>query len=197
MFFYLIFSISLLLSEFNRFCFLVIALVLLVALHSQMPFSYARAFTEPVILEFAAGVIIGRLWTQNFKIPFHIAMALMIGGFVLLLTSALLPDVDRVVRWGVPATLLVLGVAFAERERGSPELAVVHFLGDASYSIYIWHVLTGVVVTAILLRVGTPHAALPLLVVAGSLGLTLICYVLIERPMLRLTRRSRTKTVPE
>ncbi|MBB3457461.1 exopolysaccharide production protein ExoZ [Rhizobium sp. BK313] len=197
MFFYLIFSISLLLSEFNRFCFLVIALVLLVALHSQMPFSYARAFTEPVILEFAAGVIIGRLWTQNFRIPFHIAMALMTGGVVLLLTSALLPDVDRVVRWGVPATLLVLGVAFAERERGSPELAVVHFLGDASYSIYIWHVLTGVVVTAILLRVGTPHAALPLLVVAGSLGLTLICYVLIERPMLRLTRRSRTKTVPE
>jgi exopolysaccharide production protein ExoZ len=197
MFFYLIFSISLLLSEFNRFCFLLIALVLLVAVHSHMPFSYARAFTAPVILEFAAGVVIGRLWTLNFRIPFHIAVALMIGGFVLLLMSALLPHLDRVLRWGAPAALLVLGAVFAERERGSPELAVMHFLGNASYSIYIWHVLTGVVVTAILLRVGVPHLALPLLVVASSLGLCLVCYVLIERPMLRLMRPSRTKTVPE
>ncbi|MFS8115235.1 acyltransferase [Rhizobium jaguaris] len=197
MFFYLIFCISLLLSEFGRFCFLLMALVLIVAVHSQMPFSYARVFTAPMILEFAAGVIIGRLWTSNFRIPFRIAMALMIAGFVLLLISALLPNFDRVLRWGVPATLLILGAVFAERERGSPELAVMHFLGDASYSIYIWHVLTAVIVTAILLRVGVPHLALPVLVVAGSLGLSLVCYVLIERPLLRLMRPSRTKTVPE
>ncbi|MDL2402693.1 acyltransferase family protein [Rhizobium mayense] len=197
MFFYLIFSISLLLSEFNRFCFLMMALVLIVVAHSQMPFSYARVFAAPMILEFAAGVIIARLWTSSFRIPFHIAVALMVGGFVLLLISAWLTDLDRSLRWGVAAALLILGAVFAERERGSPELAVMHFLGDASYSIYIWHVLTAVVVTAILLRIGVPHLALPLLVVAGSLGLSLVCYILIERPMLRLMRPSRTKTVPE
>jgi len=197
MFFYLIFSVSLLFSEFNRFFLLLIALILIAAVHSQMPFSYARAFSAPMILEFEAGVMIARLWTSSFRIPFHIAVGLMTAGFVLLLVSALLPDIDRVLRWGVPATLLILGAVFAERERGSPELAVMHFLGDASYSIYIWHVLTGVVVTAILLRVGVPHMALPLLVVAGSLGLSLVCYVLIERPMLRLMRPSRKKIVPE
>ncbi|MDL2409398.1 acyltransferase [Rhizobium calliandrae] len=196
MFFYLIFSVSLLLSEFSRFCFLLMALVLIVAVHSQLPFMYARVFAAPMILEFAAGVIIGRLWTSNFRIPFHIAMALVIGGVVLLVISALLPDLERLLRWGVPATLLVIGAVFAERERGSPELAFMRFLGDASYSIYIWHVLTAVVVTAILLRIGVPHLALPLLIVAGSLGLSLVCYAVIERPMLRLMR-PRAKTVSE
>ena len=119
------------------------------------------------------------------------------GGDLLLAVSDLLIDLDRSIRWGVPTALVVLGAVFAERERGSPKLTLLHFLGDASYSIYIWHVLAGIVVTAILLRAGIPHSLHPLLIVLGSLALSLLCYLLIERPILRLMRASRLKTIPQ
>lgn len=193
MFFYLIFAISLLLPELRRFWFLMAALVTVVVAHYLLPFNYVRIFTEPIILEFAAGIVIGRLWKQGFRLSFRVAVGLMIAGFVLLLARDLMAHFDRVVRWGVPAVLLVLGAVFAERERGAPKLAFLQFLGDASYSIYIWHVLTGVMVTALLLRVGVPHAAQPWFVALGSLAFAIVCYLYIERPMQRKMRSARPK----
>jgi exopolysaccharide production protein ExoZ len=193
MFFYLIFAISLRLPELGRFWFLMAALVTVVVAHYLLPFSYVRIFTEPIILEFAAGIVIGRLWKQGFRLSFRVAVGLMIAGLVLLLARDLMAHFDRVVRWGVPAVLLLLGAVFAERERGAPKLAFLQFLGEASYSIYIWHVLTGVMVTALLLRVGVPHAAQPWLVALGSLAFAIVCYLYIERPMLRKMRSARPK----
>lgn len=193
MFFYLIFAISLRLPELRRFWFLMAALVTVVVAHYLLPFSYVRIFTEPIILEFAAGIVIGRLWKQGFRLPFRVAVGLMIAGFVLLLARDLMAHFDRVVRWGVPAVLLLLGAVFAERERGAPKLAFLQFLGEASYSIYIWHVLTGIMVTALLLRVGVPHAAQPGFVALGSLAFAIVCYLYIERPMLRKMRSARPK----
>ncbi|MGO4568422.1 acyltransferase family protein [Rhizobium sp. 2YAF20] len=193
MFFYLIFAISLRLPELRRFWFLMAALVTVVVAHYLLPFSYVRIFTEPIILEFAAGIVIGRLWKQGFRLPFRVAVGLMIAGFVLLLARDPMAHFDRVVRWGVPAVLLLLGAVFAERERGAPKLAFLQFLGEASYSIYIWHVLTGVMVTALLLRVGVPHAAQPGFVALGSLAFAIVCYLYIERPMLRKMRSARPK----
>ncbi|ENN86909.1 exopolysaccharide production protein [Rhizobium freirei PRF 81] len=191
MFFYLIFSISLTLPEFRRLWFLMTALATAVIAHYLLPFGYVRVFTQPVILEFAAGIIIGRLWKQGFRLPFHTAIGLMILGFVLLLASDLLTHVDRVICWGIPAVLLLSGAVFAERERAAPKLAFLHFLGDASYSIYVWHVLTGILVTALLLRVGVPHAVQPALIVLGSLAFTIVCHLYIERPILRKMQPTR------
>lgn len=191
MFFYLIFSISLLLPEFRRFWFLMAALVTAAIAHYLLPFGYVQVFTQPVILEFAAGIVIGHLWNQGFRLPFHAAIGLMIAGFVLLLASDLMPHLDRAVRWGVPAMLLLSGAVFAERERRAPKLAFLHFLGNASYSIYVWHVLTGIVVTALLLRLGVPHAAQPALIALGSLAFAIVCYLYIERPILRKIRSAR------
>lgn len=193
MFFYLIFSISLLLPEFRRLWFLMAALVTIVIAHYLLPLGYLSVFTEPVILEFAAGIVIGRLWKQDFRLPFYAAISLMIAGFALLLASDLMPHVDRAVRWGIPAVLLLSGAVFAERERGVPKLAFPHFLGDASYSIYVWHVLMAVMVTALLLRIGVPHGAQPVFIALGSLAFAIVCYLFIERPILRKTRAARPR----
>ncbi|MEF0939020.1 acyltransferase family protein [Rhizobium sp. BR 362] len=193
MFFYLIFSISLFLPELRRLWFLMVALVAVVIAQYLLPLGYLSVFTEPVILEFAAGIVIGRLWRKGFRLSFHAAVGLMIAGFVLLLASDLMPDVDRTVGWGIPAVLILSGAVFAERERGVPNLAYLHFLGDASYSIYVWHVLTGVMVTALLLRAGVPHAAQPAFLALGSLAFTIICYLFIERPILRKMRPARPR----
>jgi len=193
MFFYLIFSISLLLPEFRRLWFLMAALVSVVIAHYLLPPGYIQVFTQPVILEFAAGIIIGRLWKQGFRLPFHVAIGFMIAGVALLVAGDPLTHLERAVRWGVPAVLLLSGAVFAERERGVPKLAFLHFLGDASYSIYVWHVLTGILVTALLLRIGIPHGMQPVFIALGSLAFTIVCYVCIERSIQRKMRSSRPR----
>ncbi|MFS8050433.1 acyltransferase family protein [Rhizobium sp. BR 314] len=190
MFFYLIFSISLLLPEFRRLWFLITALVAASISHYLLPAGYIGVFTQPVILEFSAGVIVGYLWKQGVRLSLGASIGLMVVG-ILLLTSDPLSHLDRAVRWGVPAALLLSGAVFAERERAAPKLPFLHFLGDASYSIYVWHVLTGILTTALLLRVGVPHAAQPALIAAGSLAFAIICYLFIERPILRRMRPVR------
>ncbi|MDK4702524.1 acyltransferase [Rhizobium sp. CNPSo 4062] len=195
MFFYLIFSISLLLPEFRRLWFLMMALMTIVIGHYLLPSGYLSVFTQPVILEFAAGIVIGRLWKQGFRLPFAAAIGLMIVGVVLLVASDPLIHLERAVRWGIPAVLLLSGAVFAERERGVPQLAFPHFLGDASYSIYVWHVLTGILVTALLLRVGVPHNMQPAPIAVGSLAFAIVCYVCIERPIQRKMRSSRPRPV--
>ena len=165
--------------------------------HYHLPPGHLSAFTDPIVLEFAAGVAIGRLWTQGVRVPFRVAVGFVVVGILLLLASYWALHLDRVVRWGIPSALLLLGAVFVEKERGSPKLDFLHFLGDASYSIYIWHVLIGVLVTALLLRIGLTGPALPLLLMVSSLGLSLLCYMLVERPMLRRLRSSRRRPAIE
>ena len=191
MFFYLIFSVSLLLPEFRRLWFLIAALSAIVVAHFLLPTGYAAIFTQPIILEFAAGIVIGHLWKQGYRLPFPAAVGLLIAGFVLLVASDPLPHLERAIRWGLPAVLLLSGAVFAERERGIPKLAFLHFLGDASYSIYLWHVLTGIMVTALLLRVAVPHDMQPITIALGSLAFAIVCYLGIERPIQRKIRSSR------
>ena len=193
MFFYLIFSVSLLLPEFRRLWFLIAALSAIVVAHFLLPTGYAAIFTQPIILEFAAGIVIGHLWKQGYRLPFPAAVGLLIAGFVLLVANDPLPHLERAIRWGLPAVLLLSGAVFAERERGVPKLAFLHFLGDASYSIYLWHVLTGVLVTALLLRIGIPHGMQPALIALGSLAFAIVCYWCIERPIQRKMRSSRPR----
>ncbi|OJY75865.1 acyltransferase [Rhizobium sp. 60-20] len=193
MFFYLIFSISLLVPAFRRLWFLMAALVAVVIAHYLLPLGYLSVFSQPVILEFAAGIAIGRLWKQSFRLPFPVSIGLMIIGFSLLIASGPLIHLERAVRWCIPAVLLLSGAVFAERERGVPKVAFLHFLGDASYSIYLWHVLTGIMVTALLLRIGVPHGLQPVLIVLGSLAFAIVCYLCIERPIQRRMQSSRQR----
>ena len=193
MFFYLIFSVSLLLPEFRRLWFLIVILGAVVVAHFLLPSGYASIFTQPIILEFAAGIVIGHLWKQGYRLPFRVAIGLMIIGVVLLIASDPLIHLERAVRWGIPAMLLLSGAVFAERERGVPQLAFLHFLGDASYSIYVWHVLTGILVTALLLRLGVPHDMQPMPIALGSLAFAIVFYLGIERPIQRKIRSSRPR----
>ncbi|WP_086996185.1 acyltransferase family protein [Rhizobium sullae] len=103
--------------------------------------------------------------------------------------SAFDADLPRAVKWGVPSALFVFAAVMWERRRNVQPSNVLLFLGNASYSIYLWHALFGVAIVALLLRSGIPHWAFPPIEVGAALGLLLIAYVSIEKPLGRLINR--------
>ena len=194
MMFYVVFTLVLFLGERWRFGVLVGALVAIVALHFVFPAGYARAFTDPVVLEFVAGVVVARLWLQGARLPLGTALAMAGAGFLLLAASSLFDgDLPRALRWGLPATLIVAGAVFAERARPFKPASLPSFLGDASYSIYLWHVVVGVLATGVVLRTGLPTALQPAAILVVTLAFSAMLYLIVEKPLIGLLHPQRPK----
>ncbi|WP_434723207.1 acyltransferase family protein [Mesorhizobium sp. RIZ17] len=184
MMFYVVFTLALFLGERWRFGVLVGALVAVVALHFVLPAGYARAFTDPVVLEFAAGVVVGHLWLQGARLPLGVTLAMVGVGFLLLAASPLFDaGMARALYWGLPATLIVAGAVFAERARPFKPASLPSFLGDASYSIYLWHVVVGVLATGVVLRAGLPAVLQPATILVVTLAFSAALYLVVEKPL--------------
>ncbi|MDB4985692.1 MAG: exoZ, partial [Myxococcaceae bacterium] len=110
------------------------------------------AYTDPVVLEFAAGLLIAWLIDQD-DARYSVYTALCLGG---LFAASWLLGWAMPVQVGIfSATLLTASICL-ERSGYVPELRVLHVLGDASYSIYLWHVFAISGVTAVLHVVARP-----------------------------------------
>ncbi|MBZ9742491.1 MULTISPECIES: acyltransferase family protein [unclassified Mesorhizobium] len=197
MMFYVIFALALLLGEKLRFAALIGVLSLIVVLNLLLLKGYPEAFTSPIVLEFAAGVVVGRLWMKDVRLQLVLALSLVAGGLLLLVAAQMLdPEMPRVLRWGIPATLVVAGAVFAERAKPFRPMALFTFFGNASYSIYIWHVLVVVAVTGITLRLGVPPGWQPATIAIVSIALCAMLYLVIEKPLTRFLNPSRARSLP-
>lgn len=92
---------------------------------------------------------------------------------------------------GPLAACLVIGVLALEKADLLPNLPGLAYLGDASYSIYLWHTLA----IAVVVKFGFA-LALPvwLIVWGGALLGTLLgiaCYEAVERPLHHLIKHRR------
>jgi exopolysaccharide production protein ExoZ len=198
-FFYVVFALTLLLPQARRAWALtatMAALCLLGALTSGGPIW--TTFTNPLVLEFAAGVWLGKAWTSG-RLGGPIAgWAAVAAGCAGLAAGALsgadVSGAARLYLWGAPAMLIVWGGLCLERAGRVGHLAPLKLLGDASYSIYLIHGLAlalafklvearGVVAPAMALACAIPFAA-----VAG-----ILCYFGLEKPLLAIFHPGRRK----
>lgn len=132
MFFYLLFAISLFIAEKWRFWVLASVFSALALMSLYVPAGSVLGFyTNPIIVEFLFGMAIAKF---NLKGP----TLLVPVGFALM--YLLYPFIDsRLVSLGVPAAFIVTGAIGSEQKVKSYRIFSV--LGDASYSIYIFHLL--------------------------------------------------------
>lgn len=161
-----------------------------------------RFWGAPIILEFMLGVAVAGIWRDLPRGAGVWAMGLALAGFGagLVLGYGGIDDVRalndpwngvrRVLIWGLPSALLVLGVVRTERFDQAPgRLArTAAFMGDASYAIYLVHVL---VIRALgrLFESGmvaAPGDAVVVLTVVASLAAGAVVHLWVERPLLRL-----------
>lgn len=190
MYFYLIFAASML---FKRLRWLVlvawVVLTVLVLPHAARGFSlgveggpvypigYLSIVTNPFVLEFLAGVLIGWLYRQpwlrlpNRQLAWHV---LALG-----VTFALWAIYSRAVtthgpgQYGWPLALMVLAMAVASKTVRIRVPALCLWLGSISYSLYLTHLITGNMLQHRLMAAGLE----PLWHTWPSILLTTVCSV--------------------
>lgn len=199
-FFYVVFALTLLLPRSQRLPAMVAGFLSLVALGLALEGDNALflTYTRPIILEFVAGMIVAELWSRGRVPGTAVGLALVVAAFSGFAALAVLRlPFDELVL-GPLAVLLVFGTLALEgrgwfRPRGLPIL-----LGDASYSVYLWHTFAiSVVVKACALAGLSPLISALLATVSGT-ALGVAAYLLLEKPLVKRLRLGvRSKPSPQ
>ncbi len=107
------------------------------------------------------------------------------------------PDIPRVILFGIPAAALVAGAVCLDQHGRIEFSAAWKFLGDASYSIYLVHLMVIIVVAKVWTMASLPTEGLlnalifmSIAMAIGTLG-GIATYLYLERPMLNFFRQRR------
>jgi hypothetical protein len=108
--------------------------------------NYLCVATNPIVWEFAAGVVIGAWYQLPPSIVLRnprvlTTLAVLAVMLVLWQQGTEVREGHGPLRWGVPATLLVWSLAMLDRVRRLHPPRWMIFLGDISFSLYLFHVL--------------------------------------------------------
>lgn len=194
MFFYLLFAAALLTPARVRPFVLSAALLGLVAVRPLGDSQNAiwATYTNPLLLEFGAGVWLGKAWSER-RLPGRGVGWALVGLGLAGFTAVTLAGVDvepaRVLLWGLPAFALVAGAVSLEQAGPLPHWWPLRALGDASYSVYLVH---GLAISAAVrglekLGVGAPAVTFAASVATGVVA-GLLAYQLAEKPLMKLFR---------
>jgi Predicted acyltransferases len=187
MFFYLMISVALFFNlSVLRFVAVVFSLLSLLSLLKQDNSMAIFYFTNPIILEFCYGMLaffIVRRYIEQLQGWGSVLIAIGV-------LSLLFIDMDsaqlgsRFIFWGIPAFMLVLGVALTEELFRTKVLSKISYLGDTSYSLYLLHPF---IVPFVMLIIGKFNLALmPMAVMACviiSTGIAILSYEKVEKPI--------------
>ena len=130
MLFYLIFGVSIYFKSIRKIIISISIMVIVIFIFSKNLFFF----------EFLIGVFIGYLH-HKYKISHTSGIVIFLSGFIILtlsLNQKIELMYDRFLIWGLPAALIVFGSVYAK----SINIRLLHYLGNASYSIYLVQILT-------------------------------------------------------
>lgn len=200
MFFYLVFSLALFVLRESQLMLALLAWATIIVAGNLLIDAGDNAFLNlvfsPLILEFIAGCFVAFTLPRLGSAAGLVCSALGLAGFVFgsaVLSASGIPfplGWGRVLVYGTSSVFLVAGILGLERGRWRifPGPAVA--LGDASYSLYLSHILVLAAVGHVwarLLAGGSPLNHVAALTVAIMLAITwgLLSFRLIERPLLQ------------
>lgn len=153
---------------------------------------------NPIVLEFLFGILCGYAF-HHVRLNERLALLVFAAGLAALFLSIGYRfrdmEVERVWIWGIPAFLIILGAIHARQMKS----AILAWLGDASYSIYLVQVFTipafYKVAERVLKGVNGDVVAVACLVASVAGGCVL--YAMVERPVTNLLRRRSRGPSPQ
>jgi exopolysaccharide production protein ExoZ len=188
MFFYFIFGLALLLRKPVAFTGGVILTLVATGFLAQPSGAIAVTYTQPILLEFLAGILVAKAY-QRFGFR-RFAPALPLG--VCVLMAGQFTHIPSPITGGIGATLIVIGVLALEHRSSVRSWPFPLLLGKASYSIYLVHFTLWEIL-------GKLWATLPLngwvqffsfvtVVIGASIVVGILAHKYIEVPMTRSLR---------
>lgn len=171
MYFYAVFAISMLFGTWRWMVLCTWALLTIIAIplafghftlqvHEAQNFSfgYLAVMTNPIILEFIAGVGIGLLFmNKTVRIASSVLCANLVFltiGLVLWYAYGGIGSFHGPLNWGWPLALMVLAMAIASKTIDLTPPRILCWLGAISYSLYLTHMTTQLVLTNALTKYG-------------------------------------------
>lgn len=185
MFFYLVFTMALGVKVSPlRFVAVVFISLAMIGLFREKDWHPLTVLVSPIILEFLLGMIVAYLYGRFKDVPVWLSATLIISGLILLLYPGVYYPKLRMIFWGVPAFMIVLGFVFAEKWLGARIPKLFTELGDSSYSLYLFHPLVLPIMGVLMLKLGLTHGGLAVvLAILVSLCVGEVMYRLLERPL--------------
>jgi exopolysaccharide production protein ExoZ len=191
MFFYALFAAALWLPSALRLPALAGALIGLVAFGRAIGagVSFIGFYTDPILLEFVAGLALGGAYVRGWTPGPRLSALLIAAGVLALAAQAFVPiAAARVLEWGAPAACIVAGAIGFERANIRLTMPALRLMGDASYSIYLFHTFAIAIVARL---VGDRLGILPETLASTMAGLA--AFLLVERPLLAAIRGWRAR----
>ncbi|THU39492.1 acyltransferase [Niastella caeni] len=218
--FYILFFSLIICNAKNKIILLPVFILLLVIIGMLLNTDDLRLqfITNPIILEFVLGIIVCQLYICSQKIPVIIGIICLIigltsygllirfgfgGVWYYLNTINGTQSLDRFLLWGIPSSSLVAGCVILEKNAYLTRLfnnKWIMLLGDASYSIYLVHLIVLTLFTILYKQVGVflPADAMIWLQVIIAVAIALVFYKLVEKPIMkRLYQKTNNITAKE
>lgn len=188
MFFYVLFAGALFLPRQWRLVFLttVFGLFFVAGLLADPSSAALATYTRPIILEFLGGVFIAELWIRRKVAGTSLGLACIgaaLCGFAAIYLMG--AEFDESI-CGPLAMALVFGMVSLETGGSIGRVPVLTYLGDASYSIYLWHTLAISVAVKAAEILGIGGGLTLLGAIAGGTIVGVGAYELVEKPLRRL-----------
>ncbi len=159
-----------------------------------------RFITNPIIIEFLLGCLIGMLYLSGSRLKPTLSYGLIGIALLIFLSTIILGNGDtsraesiliddkapiRLLLWGIPSAALVMGLLFLELNQRLQFNRQLILVGDASYSIYLTHYFALTVFTKFwyLSRLPFPDVFIILAVIFATVVGTGF-YLLIEKKIL-------------
>ncbi|MBB4860968.1 peptidoglycan/LPS O-acetylase OafA/YrhL [Novosphingobium chloroacetimidivorans] len=192
--FYLLYACCLPLREGRRVASITILITALyvAGLVGARNHSIASFYGNSIIFEFLMGILLGAYLIPFLRFSKALAWALLAISIVTLaFIESAAPDLPRALKFGCPAFIAIAAAVNLERRSAVPDLPALVKLGDASYSIYLSHiiVLAGLRMAVRFLGIdGSPGTAYVFIAIAllASAIVGLLIHEYIEKPLSRI-----------
>jgi exopolysaccharide production protein ExoZ len=199
LFFYLIFGLALSVvsrplraaSVLGCLCFLTVVGYIIEPANALL-----TTYTDPLLLEFGGGVILGIIYLRGGRLPPWLALVMIfiaIPGLVI--DEYLFSESRRFLFLGIPAAMVVWGTASLEPALVKRPNAPMVLLGDASYALYLFHPIAMGLVAAVWARLSNNShpASFACVAIGASILSSILVHAYIERPLTRWLAEARVK----